>query len=67
MAYVTITSQVQSKVEEKPNIATLPKLRLTTCCRSSVRISRRSKSVPVHFGSSIVRRKGLNEEITKLE
>jgi hypothetical protein len=76
-------SQVQSKVEAKPNIASLPKLRcssgqqawlerrtermcskaltLTTCCRLSVCISRRSKSVPVHFDSTIVRLMVLSE------
>jgi hypothetical protein len=82
MIYRVRTSQVESKVEAKPNIASVPKLRynggqygragpagpwrrrmvvrqgpltLTTCCRLRVFMSRRSCSVPVHFGSSIVK------------
>jgi hypothetical protein len=82
MTNIAMSSQVASKVEEKPNIASLPKLRcgsgqrrdkatgfraltLTTCCRLSVCISRRSMAVPIHCGSSIVAAgggDGLNEE-----
>ena len=67
-------SQVASKHDAKPNMAILPKLRwgvvrtdagegrsartLTTCSMLSVCISRRSKAVPVHLGSSIVMDEG---------
>jgi hypothetical protein len=40
--------------------AWLRALTLRTCSSLSVRISRRSISVPVHFGSSIVKHGGVN-------
>jgi len=55
---MAMLSHVQSSVEANPNMASLPKLRLTTCSMLRVRISRRSWSVPVHLASSIVTEAG---------